>query len=177
MIALFLALVSIPDYRVVGDGTQTLSQRLGKLDLIGFVLFTPSVTMFILALQWGGGSYPWKSATIVGLFCGAFANLLGFLVWEYRVGAEAMIPLSLLRRRVIWSSCCNMICFIGCTFTTAYYFPVYFQASRDASPVQSGVNMLPQITTNMIVTIATGGLSRLHCPPLLPILDANSAGF
>ncbi|KAK3944445.1 major facilitator superfamily domain-containing protein [Diplogelasinospora grovesii] len=124
VIALFLLLVPIPDYRVVGDGTQAVSQSLRKLDLVGFLLFTPTVIMFILALQW----------------------------------AEAMIPLSLLRRRIIWSSCLNMACFIGCTFTTAFYFPVYFQAARDASPVQSGVDMLPQIITNMIITILTGAL-------------------
>ncbi|RYP44830.1 hypothetical protein DL768_008750 [Monosporascus sp. mg162] len=154
----FLLLVSIPDYRVYGDGTQAISQSLRKLDLIGFLLFTPTVIMFILALQWGGTVYPWNSATIIGLFCGALGNLPVFLAWEYRVGDEAMIPLVLLRRRIIWSSCLNMACFIGCTFTIAYYFPVYFQAVRDASPVQSGANMLPQILTNMIVTITTGAL-------------------
>lgn len=116
--------------------------------------------MFIFALQWGGTEYQWDSAIIIGLFAGSFANLIVFLVWENRVGAEAMIPLSLVRRRIIWTSCLNMICFIGCTFTTAYYFPVYFQAVRNASPVQSGIDMLPQILTNMIVTIMTGGLGK-----------------
>ncbi|RYP01983.1 hypothetical protein DL765_010800 [Monosporascus sp. GIB2] len=154
----FLLLVSIPDYRVVGDGTQAVSQSLRKLDLIGFLLFTPTVIMFILALQWGATVYPWNNATIIGLFCGALGNLPVFLAWEYRVGDEAMIPLFLLRRRIIWSSCLNMACFIGCTVTIAYYFPVYFQAVRDASPVQSGVNMLPQILMNMIVTTVTGAL-------------------
>ena len=157
---MFLLIVHIPDYRVVGDGTQSVMQRVRRLDLVGFLLFTPTVIMFILALQWGGVKYSWGSATIIGLFCGAFGNLLVFLAWEHRVGDEAMIPLSLLRRRVIWSSCLNMMCFIGCTFTIAYYFPVYFQAVKDASPVQSGVDMLPQIVTNMVVTIMTGGLGE-----------------
>lgn len=160
MIALFLILVSIPDYRVVSDETQSVMQRIQKLDLVGFLLFCPTIVMFILPLQWGGTSYAWNSSTIIGLFCGSFGNLLLFLAWEQHVGAEAMIPLHLLRRRVIWSSCLNMLCFIGCTFTTAYYFPIYFQAVRDASPVQSGINMLPQIITNMIVTIFTGAMSK-----------------
>ncbi|RYP08953.1 hypothetical protein DL764_001564 [Monosporascus ibericus] len=154
----FLLLVSIPDYRVVGDGTQAVSQSLRKLDLVAFLLFTPAVIMLMLALQCGGTVYHWNSATIIGLFCGALGNLPVFLAWEYRVGDEAMIPLFLLCRRIIWSSCLNMACFIGCTFTIAYYFPVYFQAVRDTSPVQSGVNMLPQILMNMIVTIITGAL-------------------
>lgn len=136
-------------------------QRLRKLDLVGFVLFTPTVIMFILALQWGGTRYRWDSAVIIGLFCGSFGNLLLFLGWEYYRGAEAMIPLFLIRRRIIWSSCLNMAFFIGCTLTNAYYFPVYFQAVRDASPAQSGVDMLPQIITTMIASIVAGGLSKL----------------
>jgi len=88
VIALFLLIVPIPDYRVDGDGTESVSQSLRKLDLIGFLLFTPAVVMFILALQWGGTDYTWDSATVIGLFCGALGNLLVFLAWEHRVGAE-----------------------------------------------------------------------------------------
>lgn len=153
----------IPDVRVAGDKARTAAQILRKLDLVGFVLFTPAVIMLILALEWGGNDYPWGSATIIGLFCGAFGNFLAFLAWEHYVGEEAMIPLSFARRRIIWSSCLNMMCFIGCTFTTAYYFPVYFQAVTDASPMQSGVDMLPQILTSMIVTMVTGILGMSCC--------------
>jgi hypothetical protein len=32
-----------------------------------------------------------ERATIIGLFCGAFGNLLIFLAWEYYVGDDAMI--------------------------------------------------------------------------------------
>ncbi|KAK8124341.1 MFS transporter [Apiospora kogelbergensis] len=92
VIALFLLLVPMPHYRIVGGGSYTLLQKLRKLDLIGFVLFTPAVIMLILALQRGGTYYPWASPTIIGLFCGAFGNLLVFLFWEHCRGAEAMIP-------------------------------------------------------------------------------------
>ncbi|KUI52984.1 Putative HC-toxin efflux carrier TOXA [Cytospora mali] len=158
VIALLIIIVPIPDYRVAGDGKQTVLERLKKLDIAGFLLFGPTVVMLILALQWGGTRYAWSSATIIGLFCGSFGNLLVFLAWEHHVGAGALIPLSLLRRRVIWTSCLNMAFLIGCTMTTAYYFPVWFQAVRDASPVQSGVDMLPIIGTNTVVTMITGGM-------------------
>lgn len=133
-------------------------QRVSQLDLPGFALFGPTVVMLILALQWGGTRYAWSSATVIGLFCGSFANLLVFMAWEHHVGAGALIPLGLLRRRVVWTSCLNMAFLIGCTMTTAYYFPIWFQAVRDASPVQSGVDMLPIIGTNTVVTMITGGL-------------------
>ncbi|KAH8163366.1 hypothetical protein CIB48_g4886 [Xylaria polymorpha] len=156
LVALFLIIIRIPDYRVAGDGKQTILERLRKLDVPGFLLFAPAVVMLILPLQWGGTRNAWSSATIIGLFVGSFGNLLLFLAWEYHVGAEALIPLSLLRQRVVWTSCLNMAFLIGCTLTTAYYFPVWFQAVKDDSPVQSGVDMLPIIGTNTVVTVITG---------------------
>ncbi|KAI9148201.1 Efflux pump mlcE [Paramyrothecium foliicola] len=156
VIALFLFLVPLPTHNVGGNASLSFGQKISNLDLIGFILFAPAVVMFILALQWGGKAYAWSSATILGLFCGALVNLLVFLAWERHVGVEAMIPLSLLRRRIVWCSCLTMICFIGCNYTTSYYFPIYFQAVRGASAMQSGVGLLPQIITNMIVTIMTG---------------------
>ncbi|KAK0723559.1 major facilitator superfamily domain-containing protein, partial [Lasiosphaeria miniovina] len=158
VIALFIIIVPIPNYRVAGDGKQTVLERINKFDLAGFALFAPTVIMLILALQWGGVRYAWSSATVIGLFCGSFGNLLVFLAWEYRVGAGALIPLGLLRRRVVWTGCLNMAFLIGCTMTTAYYFPIWFQSVQDATPVQSGVDMLPIIGTNTVVTMITGGL-------------------
>lgn len=143
---------------MAGDGKQTVAERIHKFDIAGFLLFAPTVVMLILALQWGGVRYAWSSATVIGLFVGSFGNLLAFLAWEHHVGAGALIPLAMLRRRVIWASCLNMAFLIGCTMTTAYYFPVWFQSVQDATPVQSGVDMLPIIGTNTVVTMITGGL-------------------
>lgn len=143
---------------MAGDKSLTIPQRLHNLDFAGFVLFAPTVVMLILALQWGGTQHAWNSATIIGLFCGSFGNFLAFLAWEHHRGDGAMVPLSLLRRRVVWTSCLNMAFLIGCTMTTAYYFPIWFQSVKDDSPVQSGVDMLPIIGTNTVVTMITGGL-------------------
>jgi hypothetical protein len=76
------------------------------------------------------------------------------------MGAKAMIPLSIIRRRVIWSSCMNYACFTGSLLTATYYLPIYFQAVRNASPTMSGVDLLPSIITTVLFGIITGGLSK-----------------
>jgi hypothetical protein len=165
-VALLLLFVSIPDYRKEEDKKQSVLEKVKKLDLPGFFLFAPTVIMLLLALEWGGTKYAWKSATVIGLFCGSFGNLLLFLAWEHRVGAEAMIPLHLLKNRIVWSSCLNMGFFISYVYTMVYYFPIYFQAVKGASPIASGVDFLPQILMQMVTTIVAGGLGMpiLYCP-------------
>lgn len=79
------------------------------------------------------------------------------------MGTGAMIPLSLIRRRVVWSACLTIGFFFGCAMLVNFFFAIYFQAVRDASPVQSAVDMLPLIVSNMVVTMLTGPLSGFCC--------------
>ncbi|KAK0101174.1 hypothetical protein ONS96_006396 [Cadophora gregata f. sp. sojae] len=116
--------------------------------------------MLIFALEWGGTKYAWSSATIIGLFVGFGATLIVFVVWEHHVGAEAMIPLHIIRRRVIWSSCLYMLFFIGSALTAIFYLPLYFQTVRNASPTMSGIDLLPSIIATSIFSIVAGGLTE-----------------
>jgi hypothetical protein len=155
---LLLLFLQVPTSK---DTKETLLvNRLRKLDLLGFSIFAPAAIQFLLALEWGGTRHPWNSATIIGLFCGSFGTLLVFVAWQYHMGESAMIPLSIIRRRVIWVSCINYALFIGSMLSATYYLPIYFQSVKDASPTLSGVDLLPSIITTVIFGILTGALSK-----------------
>jgi hypothetical protein len=79
-------------------------------------------------------------------------------------GCWAMIPLSIIRRRVIWSSCLYMLFFIGSALTAIFYLPLYFQTVRHASLTMSGVDLLPSIIATSLFSIVAGGLSMLPYP-------------
>jgi hypothetical protein len=64
---------------------------------VGFALFAPAAIQFLLALEWGGTRYPWASAIVISLFCGAAGTFAIFIYWEHRKGETAMIPLSMVR--------------------------------------------------------------------------------
>lgn len=83
-----------------------------------------------------------------------------------------MTPLALIKRRVIWSSCLNIAGFVGCAFTTTYYFPIWFQAVKGASPTASGVDMLPGVILNMVTTVVAGGLGMTRIS--FPMTVANA---
>jgi hypothetical protein len=76
-----------------------------RLDFVGFLLFSPSITMLLLAVQWGGNEYAWDSATVIGLFCGFVGNLLIWGIYNYRKGDKALIPFSMVAKTTVWTSC------------------------------------------------------------------------
>ncbi|KAF2120200.1 major facilitator superfamily transporter [Lophiotrema nucula] len=146
-----LAAIQIPDrFGRLRAKKSTMLSRLLNLDPVGFCLFASWTVMFLMALQWGGTFYPWRSAMIVGLFCGAAGTAIIFATWEKSVGDNAMFPYSMLRKRVVWSSCVVIFLFQGCALIYSYYVPTYFQAVKGVSPLASGVYNSPGIGSQMV---------------------------
>ena len=150
--------IRIPDRIVKSDSSSKCLSTLKKLDIIGFALFAPAAIQFLLALEWGGSRYAWKSSTIIGLFCGAASTFCVFLAWEYRRGDSAMIPFSMIRRRIVWCSCSVALLFMATLSITSYYMPIYFQAIRNATPTMSGVYILPAILSQIVFATVSGVL-------------------
>ncbi|KAF2188862.1 efflux pump [Zopfia rhizophila CBS 207.26] len=157
--SIFLLAIHIPD-RLDKKSTDkpTFLGILSKLDLTGSFLFASFAVMVLLALEWGGIEYPWKSATIIGLFCGGGSTFVVFAAWEYHVGERAMIPFSVVRKQAVWSSCLFAGFFFGSLLIFSYYLPIYFQAVKGASPSLSGVYMLPGILSQMLMAVVSGML-------------------
>lgn len=129
-----------------------------EFDLIGFGLFGPAAIMLFLVLDFGGNRFAWDSPEVIGLFCGTGAMFAIFCLWNYRKGVSALIPVSMLGRRVVWSSCATIFIISGTVFVTAYYLPLYFQGVKANTPFESGYNFLPTILTQVVFTLLSGRL-------------------
>jgi MFS transporter, DHA2 family, glioxin efflux transporter len=127
------------------------------MDLIGTGLIMSSVICYILALQWGGQTHPWKSATVVGLFVGFGTILIAFVFWEWYQGERAMIGPRLIKQRTVWVGSLYAFFAAGAYFDIIYYLPIYFQSVDNASPTMSGVRNLPIILAVTFATIISGG--------------------
>jgi MFS family permease len=179
LVAFFLFFIHIPSHTAQITVKSTLNTTLKSLDLTGFTLFAPTAIMFLLALEWGGSTYRWDSAVVLGLFCGSAGLLVVFLAWEYRSGDEAMIPLPMVRRKVIASSCLAMAFAAANMLTTSYYMAIYFQADRGVLPMLSGVYLLPTILSQMVFGILSGVLGKNLSIQIRPMLTSfsRSAGL
>ncbi|KIA75565.1 hypothetical protein HK57_00668 [Aspergillus ustus] len=139
---------------------QSLLQKLNSLDLPGCAIFVPSIIMAFLALQWGGSKHAWSSATIIGLFIGFGLSICLFIAWELYRGETAMIPFKLLKGRSIVLSICFAFLVIGGYIVPVYYLPEWFQIVRGASPMRSGVMLLPAVLTQVFAAMVSGVLAK-----------------
>jgi hypothetical protein len=156
----FLLFNTIPEPKPKDPPLQILGSAIKALDLPGFMLICPAVVMFLLGLQFGGNQYPWDSSVVIGLLVGAGATFTVFIAWEWRQGDNAMVPLAMLKHRVIWSAAMTMFFSLSSVLVADFYIAIYFQAIHDDTPVMSGIHMLPITLGIVVFTMISGTLSK-----------------
>ncbi|KAJ5949625.1 hypothetical protein N7454_001209 [Penicillium verhagenii] len=158
IVAAAMVFINIPNHIPKPPIREAAKTILHELDLIGFVLFSPSAIQLLLALEYGASTYPWGSSTVIGLFCGSGGTFIVFLLWEHRQGEKAMIPLSMVSKRIVWSSCLFMISLFATVLSISFYLPIYFQSVKNDSPIMSGVSMIPVMLTQVTCAVVSGVL-------------------
>jgi hypothetical protein len=159
VLGILLIFSRMPDLTVKPPFTLSLVRKtIPELDLIGFIVFAPASIMFLLALQWGGTRYPWNSSVVIGLFVGAGVFAIAFGLWEHHMGDRAMLPGTIIKQRIVWSSAINGMALMAIIYTAAQYLPVYFQGVKGEGPAISGVDMLPSILGQLFMVIVAGAL-------------------
>lgn len=158
LVAIPVVLIHIPEQRTKDKALRVLRHLHRHLDLVGFALFAPAVIQLLLALQYGGVHYPWNSSQVIGLFVGAGATFIVWCIWNYRKGDDALIPVSIVKKRVVWASAINYGLVLSTLFGTSYFLPIYFQAVKGVNAILSGVYLLPTILSQLVFAIASGVL-------------------
>ncbi|KAJ5661457.1 uncharacterized protein N7477_009073 [Penicillium maclennaniae] len=131
--------------------------KLKRMDPIGIITFIPAIICILLALQWGGTRYEWSNARIIALFVlfGVFGSTwCAVQIWKQE---EATVPPRLLKNRNVLGAVIHAMFLGGSFFVFGYYLPIWFQAIKEDSASESGVNNLPMVIS-MIVCSAVGGL-------------------
>jgi hypothetical protein len=157
-VAVFLCLIHIPEQMKKPQPRTVFPQLHRRLDPVGFALLSAATVQLLLALQFGGSQFPWDSSTVIGLFCGSGATYIVWAGWNYRMGDAAMIPVSMAKKRAIWSAALTQMLFFTNTFVQSFFLPIYFQAVKGASPLMAGVYMLPNIGMQIVAAVSSGFL-------------------
>ncbi|MBX7269427.1 MFS transporter [Micromonospora sp. Llam7] len=137
------------------------TRRDHAIDWLGAMLLVAGVSCLLLALSWGGNTYPWGSGVVIGLLAaGAVLGVL-FVLQERRV-AEPILPLRLFRSLTF--ALANSAGFVlGLVmFGSIIFIPLYLQIVKGASPTRSGLLMLPMMAGIIVTSVLTGrAMSRI----------------
>src|SRR5580698_2783430 len=135
----------------------TSTRRHHKIDYLGATLLAGFATTVVLATSWGGTTYPWGSAVIIGLFVASIVLITGWWV-SARSAAEPVLPLRLFANPV-FSVCAAISLASGfALFGSISYLPLFLQVVHGVSPTISGVYLLPMVGGLLITSIGSGQL-------------------
>ncbi|KAF8514423.1 iron permease [Hysterangium stoloniferum] len=136
---------------------QRFSDKFRRIDWIGNFIVVGSSTAALLGLTWGGVRFPWSSVQVLTPFILGIVGLLAFILYEIKVPTEPTVPLRIIANRTSISG------YIGTGLqglvisAALFYLPVYFQACKGVSPLQSGIDMLPYSFSVAPFAIVAGG--------------------
>lgn len=137
---------------------EKTSLRVGlkAMDWWGMLSFLAFVLMLLLGLDFGGAVFPWNSAKVIALIVVGIA-MLGVFIWsEAKLARHPLIPLNLFRDKSNLASL-GVGFFHGLAFMPGeYYIPLYLQAVKQATPVRSGVLLVPLIVATALTGVLTG---------------------
>lgn len=84
--------------------TMTTGEKLRRLDLVGYALFTPGIVLFSVALSWSRNPYPWSDARIIATFVIGVVSLIAFGIYEWRFKKDGVLHHDLFHdRNFLWA--------------------------------------------------------------------------
>ncbi|KAM3511389.1 hypothetical protein MY11210_004939 [Beauveria gryllotalpidicola] len=146
--------ISLPSSMQPGGGDLlnkpgTTRQKLARIDYLGAFLLCFTIVVFLYSLA--ADIHP----VSLGL---SLVSLAAFLVVEYRVAADPIIPLPVLSSRGVLLSCLAQLGLMTARWTLLFYTPIYMLAVRGAAPARAGSVLIPTNAGFGIGGFAAGAL-------------------
>ncbi|KAJ2864166.1 hypothetical protein GGH94_003114 [Coemansia aciculifera] len=131
-------------------------EKLRRVDFIGMAVLVTGIVMALLALNFGGANYAWSSPTVLCLLIFGIAIVGVFVVIEWKIPAEPIMPLRLFRSRNV-GLVLVMQLFVGAVmFGPTFYVPIYFSVVHNSSAIAAGLHLLPYILPITIFSTIAG---------------------
>lgn len=103
----------------------SLKTHVLRLDPLGTFFFLPSIVALLLALQWGGATYPWNDARVVALFIVFAVMFAGFAAVQVLMPDTATVPLRIIRQRSMLAGTFYTVFLSGSMILAIYYVPLW----------------------------------------------------
>ena len=155
-IAIVVIALFFPDPHREVTNDDTWRQRIKRFDPFGTAVFMPAIICLLLALQWGGTQYPWNSWRIIFLLVLFGVLIIIFLFIQHKQQDLGTVPPRIIAKRSVWASSLYSFCMGAAFLGSVYYLPIWFQAVKGASAVDSGIMNLPMLIACVLCSIIAG---------------------
>lgn len=130
---------------------------LKAIDWLGSLTITGGTVMLLLGLQFGGTTFPWSSPTVICLIVFGIITIILFVAIESSPFATYPLVPTHLYTSITNLATLFVVFFHGLAFTQGTYFlPMYFQSVLGASPLLSGIWLLPFGVALSLTAVAAG---------------------
>ncbi|KAF8938236.1 hypothetical protein BGZ47_008672 [Haplosporangium gracile] len=134
----------------------SFADKIKRVDFYGSFLLLASVMLLLLPLSWGGNKYAWNSGIVIGLLVAGFAVAIIFVLVEWKIPKEPILPIHLFKIRNIKATY-GSVFFSGMTFFgIIFYLPIYFQVILDESATIGGLETVPFVVGIVISSVGSG---------------------
>ncbi|MFI0409886.1 DHA2 family efflux MFS transporter permease subunit [Actinomadura sp. 3N508] len=128
-----------------------------RIDYLGTLLIVGWAVGLVLVTTWGGTTYDWLSAPIIGLAAGSVVLIAVWLLVERRA-AEPIMPPKLLANSVFSLGAAISFAVGFAMFGALTFLPIFLQVVHGVSPTLSGVHLLPMMLGMLVASIGSGQL-------------------
>ncbi|KAI0763293.1 MFS multidrug transporter [Trametes elegans] len=151
-----IAFVLVALFLRVRTPEGSLRSKLGRVDWVGNGIIVAGTTLALIALTWGGITYPWVSTHVLAPLIIGGVLIVSFFLYETFVPREPTLPIDVIKNRTSLGGYIATF-FHGIVSVAAiYYFPVYFQACLLSSPIGSSVKILPTAIVSSSFSLISG---------------------
>ncbi len=146
------------------------NEKRRKLDLLGASLFIFAAAASMFVITAGGKTFAWTSAEILGMAAVSAVGWAGF-VWRQLTAPEPLIPLHIIRSRIVIAAIGASAFGWGAVFGLNLYLPMYLQYVHGMTPVQAGVQLMAlMITVNIGALMGSYAAGKMDRYKLYPIV-------
>ncbi|KAH8810346.1 major facilitator superfamily domain-containing protein [Flagelloscypha sp. PMI_526] len=133
-----------------------IKSKLAAVDWSGNVIVIAGATLCNIGLSWAGVRYAWSDVHVLAPLIVGFALIIIFVIHQRYIASQPTVPGDVVGNGTTFSAFLGTFIHGITSIALIYYLPVYFQAVLGASPIASGVDILPTSLLIAPMALASG---------------------
>ncbi|KAK7036010.1 MFS general substrate transporter [Favolaschia claudopus] len=135
--------------------------KLKRIDYAGSASLIATILTFLLGMHFKSTmGDDWSHPRVWASLMASAVSLCVFLLVEFKVAAEPVMPLTMLKRRTPGFVALNNFLIAVLTFSTLYNVPLYFTAARLRTSADAGAHLIPNSVFVAIGSLLAGWYMR-----------------